>query len=193
MQLQVKEPSEAFLEEDINKDEFDPRLPAEVIYMLKGIRVFGFFDKPLFLELCRSLETLIVPRGELLFVIGDLDDSIFIAHKGKLQVYVTETDGSELTLKEVSPGDSIVSLLSVLDVLSGHTAAFKTVSAKALEDSNVIRLQVKLFKNLLEKYPESLVRVVQIIMVRFSSSRAFCARPEASSQGQGRAQKTLHV
>ena len=166
LQLQVKEPSQAFLEEDISREEIDPRIPSEVIYMLKGVRVFGFFDKPLFLEICKRLEFINVPKGKLLFSIGDPDDSIYIVQDGKLQVFLTECDGAELVLKDVTNGDTIVSLLSVLDVLSDHPAPFKTVSARALENSTLLRLQVSIFRQLLDKYPESLVRVVQIIMVR---------------------------
>lgn len=166
LSLQVKEPSQAFLEEDISRDDLDPRLPKEVLYMLKGVRVFGFFDKPLFLEICKRLEFIDVPKGKLLFSIGDPDDSIYIVQTGKLQVMLTESDGSELMLKEAIPGDTIVSLLSVMDVLSGHLAPFKTVSAKAVEESKVLRLQAYIFREILEKYPESLVRVVQVIMVR---------------------------
>lgn len=164
--LLVKEPSQAFLEEDVSRGDDDPRLPKEVMYMLKGVRVFGFFDKPLFLEICRRLEFMDVPKGSLLFSIGDPDDSIYIVQTGKLQVMLTESDGSELVLKEAIPGDTIASLLSVMDVLSGHLAPFKTVSAKAMDDSKVLRLQAYIFREILEKYPESLVRVVQVIMVR---------------------------
>lgn len=165
LQLQVKEPSQAFLEED-DREDIDQRLPPEVIYMLKGVRVFGLFDKPLFLELCKQLESIVVPAGKLLFSIGDPDDSIYIVQTGKLQVFLIEPDDSELMLKEVTQGDTIASLLSVMDVLTGHVAPFKTVSAKAVEDSVLLRLQVHIFKELLEKYPESLVRIVQVIMVR---------------------------
>ncbi|RWS22903.1 Neuropathy target esterase-like protein, partial [Leptotrombidium deliense] len=166
MQLQVKEPSQAFLEEDITHLELDGRLPAEVIYMLRNIRVFGFFDRPLFLELCKKIEFINVPKGKLLFCIGDDDDSMYIVQRGKLEVFASEPDGSELTLKEAIPGDPIFSLLSVMDVLSGHLAPFKTVSVRALDESTVLRLQIGVFRDLLEKYPELLVRVVQIIMVR---------------------------
>lgn len=163
--LQVKEPSQAFLEEEID-EKIDSRLPKEVIYMLKGIRVFGFFEQPLFLELCRQLEVLNVSKGQLFFSIGDDDDSIYIVQSGRLEVFTTEFDGSEIVLKEVAAGDSIASLLSVLDVLSGHLAPFRTISSRAKEDSVVLRLQIKNFKSLLDRYPESLVRIVQIIMVR---------------------------
>ncbi|XP_027766337.1 neuropathy target esterase-like, partial [Empidonax traillii] len=48
----------------------------------------------------------------------------------------------------------------------GHQRPYRTVSARAAEDSTILRLPVEAFSAIFEKYPESLVRVVQIIMVR---------------------------
>lgn len=115
--LQVMEPSQAFLEEAISESS-EQRLPPEVMYMLKSIRVFGVFEKPLFLELCKHIESNYVPCGCLLFSIGEPDDSIYVVQNGKLVIYVTEASGNEFTLKEVGPGECIVSLLSVMDVLT---------------------------------------------------------------------------
>jgi len=58
------------------------------------------------------------------------------------------------------------SLLSILDVLTGHPAVYRTVSAVAVLDTTVLRLPARAFQIVLERFPESLVRVVQIIMVR---------------------------
>jgi len=58
------------------------------------------------------------------------------------------------------------SLLSILDVLTGHAAPYRTVSAVAVLDTTVLRLPARAFQIVLERFPESLVRVVQIIMVR---------------------------
>ncbi|GFY60412.1 neuropathy target esterase sws [Trichonephila inaurata madagascariensis] len=163
--LKVMEPSQAFLEEAIS-EQAEQRLPPDVMYMLKSIRVFGSFEKPLFLELCKHIETLHISCGSLLFSIGEPDDSIYVVQSGKLVVYVTENDGSELVLKEVAAGENITSLLSVMDALTGCIAPYKSVSARALANCVVLRLRVEAFRSLLEKNPESLVRVAQIIMVR---------------------------
>jgi lysophospholipid hydrolase len=66
----------------------------------------------------------------------------------------------------VNPGDSVHSLLSILDVLTGHPAPYRTVSAVALVDTVILRLPAQAFQIVLERFPESLVRVVQIIMIR---------------------------
>merc|ERR1719322_376200 len=70
------------------------------------------------------------------------------------------------TLKHVKPGDAIMSLLSFLDHLAGHNKPYKTVSAKATENSKIIKLPYSAFKVAFEKYPDCYLRVVQIVMIR---------------------------
>ncbi|KAL3171621.1 hypothetical protein MRX96_013813 [Rhipicephalus microplus] len=144
----------------------EKRLPPDVIYMLRSIRVFGFFEKPLFMELWKHIETLFVPRGTMLFSLGDSDDSIYVVQSGRIHVHIVEPDGTELTFKEVTAGENIASLLSALVVLTGVPSTFKTVAARALEDSSVLRLRYDSFRILLTKYPDSMIRLCQIVMIR---------------------------
>ncbi|XP_020905834.1 patatin-like phospholipase domain-containing protein 7 isoform X2 [Exaiptasia diaphana] len=164
---QLKEPPPAFLEADAAEvDINEPQLPPEVLYMLKSVRVFGHFEKPLFFELCKYIETKSVPANALLFKQGKGDDSIYVVQHGKLCVSLLEKDGSEMPMKEVATGDSIYSVLGILDVLTGHPAALPHIRARALVDSTVLKLPGKAFQEVFKKNPESLVRVVQIIMLR---------------------------
>ncbi|CAI9715518.1 patatin-like phospholipase domain-containing protein 7 [Octopus vulgaris] len=165
--LLVKEPPRSFLEVDSSEqDESDHRLPSDILYMLRSVRVFGHLQKDLFLELCRDFERKFIPANSYLFRIGDNDDSIYVVESGKIHVCFTESDGMDYLVKEVQTGESIHSLLSIVDVLTGHPSPFKTVSAKAVENTHVLRLPVQAFQSVFETYPDSLVRVVQIIMVR---------------------------
>ena len=53
-------------------------------------RVLGHFEKPIFLELCRFMESRYIPAGSFLFKIGDLDDSIYVVQAGKVHVFISE-------------------------------------------------------------------------------------------------------
>ena len=53
-------------------------------------RVFGHFEKPLFLELVKHMESMFIQAGGYLFRIGDADDSIYVVQSGKLNVYIAE-------------------------------------------------------------------------------------------------------
>uniref|UniRef100_A0A8C6LGF5 lysophospholipase n=1 Tax=Nothobranchius furzeri TaxID=105023 RepID=A0A8C6LGF5_NOTFU len=165
--LQAKEPPPSVLEADLTEfDVANSHLPSEVLYMLKNVRVLGHFEKPLFLELCKHMVFLQFQQGEYVFRPGQPDSSIYVVQDGKLELCLTGADGKESVVKEVYAGDSVHSLLSILDVITGHQKPYRTVSARAAEVSTVLRLPVEAFLSIFEKYPESLVRVVQIIMVR---------------------------
>ena len=58
-------------------------------------RAFGHFEKPLFIELCKHVETKFVPAGAILFRPGQVDDSIYVVRNGKLKVYIIEQVGRE--------------------------------------------------------------------------------------------------
>ncbi|XP_067828963.1 patatin-like phospholipase domain-containing protein 7a isoform X2 [Heptranchias perlo] len=165
--LQLKEPPPSVLEADLTEfDVASSHLPLEVLYMLKNVRVLGHFEKPLFLELCKHMVFQQFQQGEYVFRLGQADNSIYVVQDGKLELSLMGAEGKESVVKEVFPGDSVHSLLSILDVITGHQRPYKTVSARAAEVSTVLCLPVEAFQTIFEKYPESLVRVVQIIMVR---------------------------
>uniref|UniRef100_A0AAQ5Y789 lysophospholipase n=1 Tax=Amphiprion ocellaris TaxID=80972 RepID=A0AAQ5Y789_AMPOC len=165
--LQPKEPPPCLLEADLTEfDVQNSHLPSEVLYMLKNVRVLGHFEKPLFLELCRHMVLIQLHQGEALFRPGDTDDSIYVVQDGRLELCIHESDGTDAVVKEVLPGDSVHSLLSILDIITGYPAPYKTVSARAAIPSTVLRLPASAFQSVFEKYPETLVRVIQIIMVR---------------------------
>ncbi|XP_031590767.1 patatin-like phospholipase domain-containing protein 7 isoform X2 [Oreochromis aureus] len=165
--LQPKEPPPCLLEADLTEfDVQNSHLPSEVLYMLKNVRVLGHFEKPLFLELCRHMVLIQLHQGEGLFRPGDTDDSIYVVQDGRLELCIHESDGTDAVVKEVLPGDSVHSLLSILDIITGYPAPYKTVSARAAVPSTVLRLPAAAFQSVFEKYPETLVRVIQIIMVR---------------------------
>ncbi|XP_053334234.1 patatin-like phospholipase domain-containing protein 7a isoform X2 [Clarias gariepinus] len=165
--VQHKEPPPSLLEADLTEfDVQNSNLPSEVLYMLKNVRVLGHFEKPLFLELCRHMVFIELQEGEGLFKPGDNDDSIYVVQDGRLELCIRENDGTDPVVKDVLPGDSVHSLLSILDIITGYPAPYKTVSARAAARSTILRLPASAFEAVFEKYPETLVRVIQIIMVR---------------------------
>uniref|UniRef100_A0A9J7XAF7 lysophospholipase n=1 Tax=Cyprinus carpio carpio TaxID=630221 RepID=A0A9J7XAF7_CYPCA len=142
--LQMKEPPPSVLEADLTEfDVANSHLPSEVLYMLKNVRVLGHFEKPLFLELCKHMVFLQFQQGEYVFRPGQPDSSIYVVQDGKLELCLTGQ-------------------------VCEHTILLQTsfIFSRAAEVSTVLRLPVDAFLSIFEKYPESLVRVVQIIMVR---------------------------
>lgn len=61
------EPPNEYLEEERISDD---RMPPDALYMLQSIRVFGHFEKPVFLKLCKHTEIINLTAGQYLFKIG---------------------------------------------------------------------------------------------------------------------------
>jgi len=161
--LEEKEVPSTMLEEDAN--EAESILPPDILYMLKSIKVFGHFERPLFLQLCKKMETVRLAAGQWLFRPGDPDDSIFVVQDGSMEIFI-QKDNRDILAKVVQPGESVTSLLSILDVLTDNQGPFKTVSGRATRDSTILRLPGTAFKEVFKDSPQSLVRIVQVIMVR---------------------------
>lgn len=68
MQLKTVEPPLEYLEE--TAEGFD-KVPPDAFCMLQGIRIFGHFEKPIFLKLCKYTEIITLNTNELLFKIGE--------------------------------------------------------------------------------------------------------------------------
>lgn len=51
------------------------------------------------------------------FFSGDPDENVYIVQSGRLNVFITGSEGTN-TLKIVKPGESVTSLLSFTDVLT---------------------------------------------------------------------------
>ncbi|XP_034671332.1 neuropathy target esterase sws isoform X3 [Drosophila subobscura] len=163
LEVRTVEPPAEYLEETM---EGSDRVPPDALYMLQSIRIFGHFEKPIFLRLCKHTQLLELMAGDYLFKITDPDDSVYIVQSGLINVYIMNADGSTLSLKTVRKGESVTSLLSFVDVLSGHPSYYKTVTAKAMEKSAVIRLPMAAFQEVFQDSPDVMIRVIQVIMIR---------------------------
>lgn len=49
---------------------------------------------------------------------GDTDENVYVVQTGRVNVYITNQDGTTLSLKVVRAGESVTSLLSFTDVLT---------------------------------------------------------------------------
>ena len=155
-------PAEDWLEEE---EASGRRVPPELKYLLDSFHMFGQFDPALFAEMYPAIESLRLTAGQFLFKIGDPDRFIFVVQSGQLAVTTTDSQAS-CRIKTAGPGESLTSLLSFIDVLTGHEAQYKTVEAQAQVDSVVLRLGVRAFLPVFASQPELQVRVVQVIMAR---------------------------
>ncbi|KAH8850899.1 Patatin-like phospholipase domain-containing protein 7 [Schistosoma japonicum] len=141
-------------------------LPEDLRLMISSIRVFGHLEKSFFIEFCKFIETIELHKGEYLFRIGDKDKCVYVIRSGRIQITVTEPDGSKCIIAEVGKGGSLDSLLSVLSILTGYPSTFEFMEASALEPTTVLCLPTQSFLEICKPQTPALFRIIQMIAVR---------------------------
>jgi CRP-like cAMP-binding protein len=164
-------PAEEYLDEEElserGSDSAKKWITPELSHLLNSFHMFGhMFDKAVFLELCKSIVAVPVPSGQYLFRAGDPDDCIYVVQSGRVNVHISDSENRTTTIKACGPGETVSSLLSFVDVLTGHDSVYRTVCCRAVEDSVVIKLPAAAFKDVFGKNPEMQIRVIQLIMAR---------------------------
>ncbi|CAH8459783.1 unnamed protein product [Schistosoma turkestanicum] len=154
---------ESFFEPD---EEDVSSLPEDLRLMISSIRVFGHLKKSYFIGFCKFIETVELNIGEYLFRIGDEDKYVYVIRSGRIQITVTEPDGSKFIIAEVGKGGSVDSLLSVLSILTGYPSTFKFMEAVALEPTTVLCLPAQSFLEICKPQTPALFRIIQMIAVR---------------------------
>jgi len=61
-----------------------------------------------------------VASGQHLFQTGDPDEFVHVVEAGYMEVYIREADGRATRIKLIKEGETISSLLSFLDCMTGE-------------------------------------------------------------------------
>jgi predicted acylesterase/phospholipase RssA/CRP-like cAMP-binding protein len=129
-----------------------------VLDVLRGAELFSSLDGPVLQTLARQLEPVHVPAGGLLLEQGEPADSLYVLHRGRLQVFLFEGDG-ERPLQELSPGHVVGEIALITDQP-------RAASVRAIRDSDLFRLPAGAFHELVARHPELLRQVSHVLVDR---------------------------
>lgn len=96
-----------------------------------------------------ALEWMWLPAGAMLLHEGDPGDALYFVLSGRLRVFTRDQAGTNLTLGEVTAGESVGEMALL-------TSAPRSASARVLLDSTLLRLSRPAFEQLLEEHPASM-------------------------------------
>jgi CRP-like cAMP-binding protein len=97
-----------------------------------------------------------VPAGQVLFTVGETADGAYIVQRGSFSLDTGKNDGSEIV---AGPG----TLLGESALL---TETRRPATARAREDSTVLRISRTMFLRILDGYPDAAVRLRELIASR---------------------------
>jgi CRP/FNR family cyclic AMP-dependent transcriptional regulator len=101
--------------------------------ILAEIPMFELLDENERKSLAALLEPVSFTKGEAIFGFGDAGDSVYIIHRGRVQVWVENNEGNKIVLAENEPGE----LFGEISLLDGGP---RTANAIAVEDTDAFVL-----------------------------------------------------
>jgi len=141
--------------------------------ILSGIEIFRMLssgEKQMILE--RLLRQVYL-KGEIVVRENDLGSSFFIVHKGHLEVFKANSDGSVNRIGDLHAGQ----FFGELSLLTGEP---RSATIRTLADSELLRLEKSDFKEILEKHPQLSQELAEVVNLRQTVLMEYASRKEAA-------------
>jgi predicted acylesterase/phospholipase RssA/CRP-like cAMP-binding protein len=121
--------------------------------------LFGELNEETFDDIEAEAEWVQISRGDVLIKQGDPGDSMYILIRGRLQVRVTIEEGVQIVVGEITPGESV----GEMAMFTGET---RTADVAAVRDTALVKFHKAGFDRLMEKYPNVIRQITNIIIGR---------------------------
>jgi CRP/FNR family cyclic AMP-dependent transcriptional regulator len=121
-------------------------MPVDAAF-LEGVELFRALDAEDRRNLSGSMGFKTAEKGDVLFHQGDAGDSLFVVHKGIVELFVRDHAGQEIVLHHVGPRDAF----GELSLLDGRP---RTATARVMEDAELMILDRAELLALVRKTPD---------------------------------------
>ena len=126
------------------------------ISKLSGIPYFELLDEEDRIDIAGTIDVVTLAPGEPLFQAGDPGDSLFIVHKGEIELYVRDNVGQKIVLTTAQEGD-LFGELALLD------AGPRTATAVALTEAELLVMDRDDLLLLFKKKPDAALHLLAAI------------------------------
>ena len=105
-------------------------------------------------------------KGEYLFMEGDISSALYVIHKGKVRIYRLNDNGEEQLIRVLTHSDFTGELSLFSD--DNESKSY----AEVLEDAEVCRIDQKDIYDLMNKYPNISIKVIESFAERLNDSES---------------------
>ena len=137
--------------------------PDDVVALLAGTSLFADFDAASLHKMVPAFEYHRIRGGETLLQQGEPADGMYVVLAGRLRVFVEEANGDERMVGEVGRGECV----GEMGVLIGGP---RSATARAVRDSELVRLSPDAFEALVHEHPGILTRLTRAIVRRLNDA-----------------------
>jgi predicted acylesterase/phospholipase RssA/CRP-like cAMP-binding protein len=132
---------------------------AELVSFLRSTSLFSSLDAAALAAFEDEFQWLSIASGEVLMRAGERGDCLFLVVSGRLRVFVERADGAEQAVGEVGQGECVGEMALL-------TEEPRTGTARAIRDSEVVRLSRKGFDRLWREHPDATRGLARLIVQR---------------------------
>jgi NTE family protein/lysophospholipid hydrolase len=143
---------------------------ADLLDHLASTDLFATIDREALSTISGTLTQVFVPAGAALFSEGDLSDALYIARSGTFDVVSRRSDGSEIVLGRIGPGESI----GGISVLAGGP---RTATVRASSDAQLVKMPKQAFDTLQAKVPGVVAKLAAVMRQQLRRNQLVAALP----------------
>lgn len=128
------------------------------------VPIFNHLDDESLAKVAAKAHHKDLKRGEYLYQAGDEEDSVYIVHKGQVQVFHLSEGGKEQLIRVLNPGD----FTGEWTLFSNNT--YHENFAMATRSTAICAINRDDLQDLLEEYPAISMKILQAMSDRLSQS-----------------------
>ena len=130
------------------------------------VPIFSHLERDELEEVFQRINHQHMKKGEFLFMAGDRSSSLYVLHKGKVRIYRLNDNGEEQLIRVLAHSDFTgeLSLFSVDEESKSY--------AEVLEDAQVCRINREDIYELMQKYPDISIKIIESFAERLNDSES---------------------
>ncbi len=134
-------------------------MDGDLITFIKNCKIFSSLEEDVYQALITQVDVISLKENHILFRQGDQPDYFYILVSGKLSAILTIPNSKPRVVGHIIPGEPVGELGS----LSGEP---RTLTIKATEDSELVRLKDTIFRKICRQYPSILFETLNPVVGR---------------------------
>ena len=134
-------------------------LLEKIIEVLRNVDIFSELSSTDFEDLAGQTEERYFGTGEVIVTEDDSGDELFVVTQGEVSVKVKRSDGSLVEVARLKEGD----FFGEMSLMTGET---RKASVIAIQESQLTVVCSKFFKTILDRRPELVERISEILAAR---------------------------
>lgn len=129
------------------------------LWYIKNAALFSWLEEDELQRLAERSEMVACKRNTTFYFADQQSDSIYLVKKGRVKLTRTTSEGREIILDILGPGEIFGELAITAEEMRSH-------SAVALDDALVCIITRREFEDLLRRHPEMALRVLKLVGLR---------------------------